>query len=64
MPVGWDRDGAVSNIYRIGVCPTVAFAFPGGVFQSAEIGDGALEPEALADRVDELIAESRKREPR
>ena len=63
VPVGWDRDGAVSNIYRIGVCPTVAFAFPGGIFQSAEIGDGALDPEALADRVDELIAESRKREP-
>ena len=30
IPVGWDADGAVSNIYRVGVCPTVAFAYPGG----------------------------------
>ena len=63
VPVGWDRDGAVSNIYRIGVCPTVAFAFPGGIFQSAEIGDDALDPENLSERVDELIADSRDREP-
>ncbi|MEO8091510.1 MAG: hypothetical protein ABI726_02225 [bacterium] len=63
VPVGWDRDGAVSNIYRIGVCPTVAFAFPGGIFQSAVIGDEALEPGQLRDRVDELLAESRRREP-
>lgn len=63
VPVGWDRDGAVSNIYRIGVCPTVAFAFPGGIFQSAVIGDQALDPAQLRDRVDELLAESRRREP-
>lgn len=63
LPVGWDRDGAVSNIYRIGVCPTVAFAFPGGIFESAVIGDEALDPAQLRDRVDELLAESRRRMP-
>jgi hypothetical protein len=63
VPVGWDRDGAVSNIMRIGVCPTVAFAFPGGILQSAEIGSEALEEEALSRRIDRLIAESRKRVP-
>jgi hypothetical protein len=63
VPVGWDRDGAVSNIMRIGVCPTVAFAFPGGILESAEIGSEAFEEEPLSRRVDRLIAESRKRVP-
>jgi hypothetical protein len=61
MPVGWDRDGAVSNIYRIGVCPTVAFAFPGGIFQSATVAGSDLSPDALAEQVDQLIAQSRER---
>ena len=30
IPLGWDADGAVSNLYQIGGCPTVAFAYPGG----------------------------------
>jgi thiol-disulfide isomerase/thioredoxin len=63
VPVGWDRDGAVSNIMRIGVCPTVAFAYPGGILESAEIGEGALEEPALSERVDRLIVQSRKRIP-
>jgi hypothetical protein len=63
VPVGWDRDGAVSNIYRIGVCPTVALVFPGGIFRSAAVGDQALDPNQLRDGVDELLAESRRRVP-
>jgi hypothetical protein len=63
VPVGWDRDGAVSNIMRIGVCPTVAFAYPGGILESAEIGEGAFEEAALSERVDRLIALSRNRVP-
>lgn len=61
VPVGWDRDGAVSNIYRIGVCPTIAYAYPGGIFHRAEIVDTALTTSALRDRVEELIAASRQR---
>lgn len=61
VPVGWDRDGAVSNIFRIGVCPTVVFAFPGGIFESAEIGEEALTTPQLSERVDELIRLSRER---
>jgi hypothetical protein len=61
VPVGWDRDGAVSNIFRIGVCPTVAFAFPGGIFESAEIGEEALTAPELGKRVDQLIRLSRER---
>lgn len=64
VPVGWDRDGAVSNIMRIGVCPTVAFAFPGGIFQSAEVGEDALGEPELEARVRELIRRSQEREER
>ena len=64
VPVGWDRDGAVSNIMRIGVCPTVAFAFPGGILQSAEVGGDALGEPELAARIRELIRQSREREGR
>jgi hypothetical protein len=39
MPVGYDRDGAVASLYRIGGCPTLAYAYPGGTLQSASIGD-------------------------
>jgi hypothetical protein len=49
LPVGWDRDGAVSNIYRVGVCPTVVFAFPGGEFQSVALGDNVSQSALLAD---------------
>ena len=35
MPVGYDRDGAVSDLYRVGGCPTVAFAYPGGILDFA-----------------------------
>jgi hypothetical protein len=39
LPVGYDRDGAVASLYRIGGCPTLAYAYPGGTLQSAGIGD-------------------------
>lgn len=37
-PVGYDRDGAVSNVYRVGVCPTFLFVDSDGVLRRAEIG--------------------------
>jgi hypothetical protein len=66
IPVGYDADGAVSNLYRVGVCPTVAFAYPGGILSEARIGTGEVtEPKLTAD-VRRLLARSRKRaeEPR
>ncbi len=51
MPVGHDRDGAVSNLYRVGGCPTFVFAYPGGILEHAGIGErsGAeLEAEVRA----------------
>jgi hypothetical protein len=42
MPVGYDRDGAVAALYRIGGCPTFAYAYPGGTLQDASIGELTL----------------------
>ena len=61
IPVGHDADGAVSSIYRVGVCPTVAFAYPGGILREALVGSGELGADQLAAAVEDQIAESRRR---
>ena len=61
IPVGYDADGAVSNIYRVGVCPTVAYAYPGGILRGASVGTEELDEGALAQQVDRLLRESRRR---
>jgi hypothetical protein len=38
IPVGRDPDGAVSNLYRVGGCPTFLFAYPGGIGMSSKAG--------------------------
>ena len=53
VPVGYDRDGAVSNIYRIGGCPTFLFFRRGGVLEDTAIGD--TSPEELGSQVRSLI---------
>jgi hypothetical protein len=61
IPLGWDADGAVSNLYRVGGCPTVAFAYPGGLMSEARIGIEQLsEPELIAG-VERLIRGSERR---
>jgi hypothetical protein len=42
IPVGYDRDGAVSDLYRVGGCPTVAFAYPGGILAFAKAGNAEI----------------------
>jgi hypothetical protein len=61
MPVGYDADGAVATLYRLGVCPTVAFSYPGGILSSAKIGADELGEEQMAAEVERLIRESRRR---
>jgi hypothetical protein len=56
MPVGYDRDGAVASLYRIGGCPTFAYVYPGGTLESATIGK--LSGGELGGRVDRLLAAS------
>ena len=61
IPVGWDHDGAVSNLYRVGGCPTVAFAYPGGLMADAQIGTDHLSEEQLTSDVERLIRDSDRR---
>jgi hypothetical protein len=45
MPVAVDHDGAVLNLYRVGVCPTLTLAERGGIVRATRIGrldEGAL----------------------
>lgn len=56
MPVGYDRDGAVASLYRVGGCPTFAYAYPGGTLESA--GIGKLTVDELSGRVERLLRAS------
>jgi hypothetical protein len=57
MPVGFDRDGAVAALYRVGGCPTFAYAYPGGALQSASIGK--LNVGGLSQDVEQLLNATR-----
>jgi hypothetical protein len=54
MPVGYDRDGAVAGLFRVGGCPTFAYVFPGGTLQSASISETTAAQ--LDQRVRDLLA--------
>jgi hypothetical protein len=58
-PVGLDRDGALSNLFRVGGCPTFVYAYPGGIFQATSIG--RLDDQQFFSKVDSLIAASKRR---
>ena len=62
LPVGYDADGAVANLYRVGVCPTVALAYPGGILAGAAVGADELGEPAFRERIEELLLESHRRE--
>jgi hypothetical protein len=62
MPVGYDRDGAVASLYKVGGCPTFAYVYPGGTLESASIGD--LSAGQLEARVRELLRATRAAEGR
>jgi hypothetical protein len=56
MPVGYDRDGAVASLYRVGGCPTFAYVYPGGTLHNASIGN--LSAEQLGRRLRDLLRAS------
>ncbi len=60
MPIGYDRDGAVGSLYRIGGCPTFAYVYPGGTLQDASIGE--LTAGQLEAHVDRLLSATRAAE--
>jgi hypothetical protein len=57
LPVGYDRDGAVGSLYKVGGCPTVAYVYPGGTLESASSGE--FTEEQLSARVERLLSASR-----
>lgn len=60
MPVGYDRDGAVASLYKVGGCPTLAYVYPGGTLESAGIGN--LTVPSLTARVEQLLKATRAAE--
>jgi thiol-disulfide isomerase/thioredoxin len=59
-PIGLDRDGALSNLFRVGGCPTFVYAYPGGILQATSIGE--LDDQKFFAKVDALIAASKQRD--
>jgi thiol-disulfide isomerase/thioredoxin len=59
-PIGLDRDGALSNLYRVGGCPTFVYAYPGGILQHTSIGQ--LDDQLFFRNVDQLIAATKQRD--
>jgi hypothetical protein len=49
MPVGVDRDGAVANLYGVGVCPTTVFSRAGGRVAGTKLGE--LTEQALRTEI-------------
>jgi hypothetical protein len=60
MPVGYDHDGAVATLYRVGGCPTFVYAYPGGILRSASIG--VLDQSQLSAKVKALLAATGRKE--
>jgi hypothetical protein len=62
LPVGYDRDGAVASLYKVGGCPTFAYASPGGTLESAGVGE--LTAAGLSARVERLLGATARAEGR
>jgi hypothetical protein len=58
IPIGFDRDGALSALYKVVSCSQVTFAYPGGVVQSKPLLE-VPTPATLRMRVDELARAAR-----
>ena len=58
-PVGLDSDGALSNLYRIGGCPTFLYVYPGGILRTVSIGQ--LDEADMDRNVRALLTASRER---
>lgn len=59
LPVAVDRDGAVVNVYGVGVCPTTVFSTPDGRARRVELGN--LTEDELRRYVSALVRRSRSR---
>jgi hypothetical protein len=55
IPVAYDRDGAIGDIYGVEVCPMVELAYRGGVVKDRLVNDHWVTPGALAAKVRSLV---------
>ena len=55
VPVGYDADGAIGDIYGVEVCPIVELAYRGGVVQNRLIGEHWASASTLGPQVEELL---------
>ena len=53
QPVAVDQDGAVVNVYGVGVCPTTVFALRGGI--TSEVARGNLTDAQLRRKIRRLL---------
>ena len=58
-PIGLDSDGALSNLYRIGGCPSFIYVYPGGIIEDTSIGQ--LSASELGAKIEALQEASAKR---
>jgi hypothetical protein len=59
FPVGHDRDGVVSNLYAVAGCPTLTFAYPGGIVMRSTVG--SLDERGLVRHLRRLVTGARER---
>jgi peroxiredoxin len=57
IPIGFDPDGRVGEIYGVSLCPLVQLARRGGIVTDRLIGNNWLKPYKLAARVRALIGQ-------
>ncbi len=60
FPVGFDRDGVLTVLYKVSSCPQVNFVYPGGAVQSRAMLATPSQA-ALRARVQALVAGARAR---
>jgi hypothetical protein len=60
LPVGIDKDGVLTALYKDATCPQVNFVYPGGTVQGKALLSRP-SPATLRARIEELVAASRAR---
>jgi hypothetical protein len=56
IPVAYDRDGAVGQVYGVQFCPMIELAYRGGIVKDRLIGDNPTDAANIAAQVRALVA--------
>jgi hypothetical protein len=55
IPVAYDRDGSVGELYGVAICPMLELAYRGGIVKDRLVGDSWRSASAIARRVRALL---------